>query len=146
MGPRGAPNPVTNLVASLSGPNSRENEALEVSKGIESKLVEIKSPLEQVQAAKTTLENVRTNKAPSREILDFLEMGNTQGYALRVKLRAYLNNKNNQLQGIKFKLLEEVEILGKISVCHYCGGSGEKLSHGYERFERRIHSTISFAP
>ena len=127
----------------MSEPNSRVNEALQVSKGIESKLVEIKDLSEQVQAAEATLENVRANKDPSRELLDFLEMGNTRGYGLRVKLQAYLKNKKNQLQVIKSKLLQEVEILDKISVCHYCGGSGEKLSHGYERFERKIHSTIS---
>jgi DnaJ-class molecular chaperone len=143
MGPRGSSNSVTYLVASLSEPNSRVNEALQVSKGIVSKLGDIKSILEQVQSAETTLEKARANKNPSRRALNFLEMGDARGIALRLKLHAYLKNKKNQLQMNKSKLRQELEILDKISVCHYCGGSGEMLSHGYERFGRKIHSTIS---
>ena len=112
----------------MSEPNNRVNEALQVSKGIESKLGEIKDLSEQVQVAETNLEKVRANNDPSCEVLDFLEMGYTRGYALRVKLQAYLKNKKNQLQMNKSKLRQELEILDKISVCHYCGGSGEMLS------------------
>ena len=121
----------------------RVNEALQISNGIESKLVEIKRLSKEIQAAEITLETIRGNEDPDREVLNFLELGDTRGYALRVKLQAYLKNKKNQLQEIKSKLRQEVEILDKISVCPYCGGSGEKLSHGYERFGRKIHTTIS---
>lgn len=127
----------------MSDWSNRVNDALQAVKYLESLQEEMRTLTVSIGTAEKILVGLRAHKEPELELLESIDMRSSRGYVLRVKLRAFLSIKQNKLQELKSKVRTETEILVKISVCPYCNGIGETLSRGYERFDRRIHTTIS---
>ena len=123
---------------------NRVNDAFQAARSLEAMQKEKASLTETIFAAEQLLDDIRSNKELNSIQLDYLEMGSSTGYSLRIKLRGLLSVKKNRLEKIMSSMKQDIEILKQISICPYCAGSGEKLDHGYERFGRRIHTTVSF--
>lgn len=127
----------------MSDPAGRVNDAFQAARSLQTLQREKTSLTKTISAAEHVLDDIRANNELDPTLLDYLVLGSSRGYALRMKLRGLLSVKRIQLQKVRSTMIQDIEILKKISVCPYCGGSGEKLSHSYERFERGIHATIS---
>jgi hypothetical protein len=127
----------------MSELGGRVTDAFLTAKSLLSQNKEQKSLVKTITIIEQVLEDLRANRSPNKTLLDFLEIGPSKGFALRMKLRGLLSIKKSKLQKIVSSMKQDIDILQKISVCPYCGGSGEEQSHGYERSGRRIHTTIS---
>jgi len=123
--------------------SNRVKDAFQAAQSIEILKEEIINLNKMNEKAEKILEDLGTRKDPDEGVLRSLDMGSSKGYTLRIKLRALISLNKNRLQELRSKMRTEVEILRNVSICPYCKGSGENLSHGYERFGRRIHTTIS---
>lgn len=126
----------------MSGKINRVNEAVQLAKTLDSLLDELNQLELSIETASSTLEDLRNNREPDSAKLDLLELKFLTGFALRMRLQGLLQVKQNRMHELKSILRRDVEILRNISVCPYCQGSGESLSHSYERFERVIHKTV----
>ena len=123
--------------------SSRVNDAFQASKNIEKMLPELQNLLGLTKIAEKMLDELREGKQLEQENLAHMGLESTSSYVLRVKLRTIISSNKRREMELRSNIRTDIEILQKISACPNCRGSGEKLGHGYERFGRRIHKTIS---
>ncbi|MHA1973143.1 MAG: hypothetical protein ACTSW1_09130 [Candidatus Hodarchaeales archaeon] len=127
----------------MSDLTNRINDAYQSAKSLQKLSQEKDTLIQIIKSAEKLLESERNNEPLDPELLMLLEIGAPRGYALRIKLRGLLSIKKSRLHEVNSNIKQEIEILQKITICPYCRGSGEVMDHGYERFERRIHTTTS---
>jgi hypothetical protein len=121
---------------------NRVNEAVQLAKALNSLMEEMSRLEASIEAAASTLKDLRYNREPDIHKLESLELRSLTGLALRMRLQGLLQVKQSRLHELKSDLRRDMDILRKISVCPYCQGSGETLSHKYERSEGAIHNTV----
>ena len=118
------------------------NDALQLAKSLETLLTETKELEQEIELASTALDDLRNHREPDQSIVECLGLGAIQGYALRMRLRGFLSLNQNRLDKLKSKLRTDSELIAKISVCPYCGGSGEIIESEYVRNARSIEPRI----
>jgi hypothetical protein len=127
----------------MSDTSERKSEAFQIARDLNAHL-ELRSEfLDTLNTANHLLADLRNGKEPALELLTKLELGPGSNFALKMKLKGIISVKTNQLQIIKSSMMKDMKILERITVCPYCIGSGESLSQNYERFGRKIHTTVS---
>ena len=126
----------------MSGELNRINEAVQLTRTLDSILNDIQELETSIDAIASSLEDIKNNRKPDLSDLKSLELESATGFVLSIKLQGMLQVKQERLLELKLALKRNVEILEKLSVCPSCKGSGEILSHQYERFERSIQKTV----
>jgi hypothetical protein len=127
----------------MSDASERKSEAFQIARDLNTHL-ELRSEfLDIINSANQVLTDIRDGNELDLEELKKLELGAGSKYALRLKLKGIITVKTRQLQNIKSSMIQDIKILERITVCPYCVGSGESLSQNYERFGRKIHTTVS---
>ena len=127
----------------MSDTSQRKSEAFQIARDLNTHL-ELRSEfLDLLNSANQVLADIRNGNEIDPELMTKLELGSGSKYALRLKLKGIISVKTSQLQKIKSSMMQDMKILERITVCPYCVGSGESLSQKYERFGRKIHTTVS---
>ena len=125
---------------------NRDNEALQLVNNIEHLLLEISELEKQKKESHKILESINNDVPPDVDTLDSLNLRYLDGYALRARVLGLLTVAQNKLSEIRSDLRIDLNILENISTCPCCGGSGEKISHRYVRFDQKIDVVVSSKP
>ena len=81
----------------MSELGGRVTDAFLTAKSLLSQNKEQKSLVKTITIIEQVLEDLRANRSPNKTLLDFLEIGPSKGFALRMKLRGLLSLKKSRL-------------------------------------------------
>lgn len=129
----------------MSDSSNRNIEAYQSAQNIQKLLDEKQKVTRQNISANYLLEDINNSRNPDPKLLNELKIV-AKGYVLRIKLQGIIKMTKNRLTKINYEIKHELDILKTITVCQYCGGTGEIIDQAYERFGRKIHTTISTKP